>query len=76
MIRNFQHEGKAFEIREEVLNDRYVVRVFLDGKQVSPEYSATFEVGQYYFSQYQARIVDELAGIAERDIRNDIYFKA
>ncbi len=75
MSRNFQYDGKTFEIREAVLNDRYAVKVFLDGNQVSPEYSATIEVGQDYFSQHQARIVDELAKIAEGGIRNGIYFK-
>jgi len=75
MNSKFEHEGKTFEIREAILNDCYVVKVFLDGKQVS-EYSAAFEVGQDYFSQHQERIVNELAKIAERDIRNDICFKA
>lgn len=76
MSRKFEHEGKTFEIHEAVLNDRYAVKVFLDDKLVSPEYSATLEVGQDYFSQHQARIVDELAKIAESDIRNGVYFKA
>ena len=76
MSRNFEHDGKTFEIHEAVLNDRYAVKVFLDGKLVSPEYSATLEVGQDYFSRHQERIVEELAKIAEGDIRNGIYFKA
>ncbi len=76
MNRSFEHEGKTFEVREAVLDDRYAVKVFLDGSQVSPEYSATLEVGQDYFSQHKARIVEELVKIAENDIRNGIYFKA
>lgn len=40
MIKKFQHEGKTFEIRATALSDRYGVKVFLDGKLVSPEYSA------------------------------------
>ena len=76
MSRSFEHEGKTFEIREAVFDDRYAVKVFLNGQQVSPEYSATIEVGQDYFSQHKARIIEELAGIAEGDIRNGIYFKA
>ena len=74
--RNFEHEGKTFEVREAVFDDRYAVKVFLGGKQVSPEYSATIEVGQDYFSQHKARIVDELAKIAESDVRKGIYFDA
>lgn len=76
MNRHFEHEGKKFEIREAVLNDRYAVKVFLDNSQVSPEYSATLDVGQDYFSQHKAHIFDELAKVAEGDIRNGIYFKA
>ncbi|MFC4621636.1 hypothetical protein ACFO3A_05350 [Comamonas nitrativorans] len=75
MSRKFEHEGKTFEIREAVLNNCYAVRVFLDNKPVSPKYSATLEVGHDYFSQQQARIVDELAKTAESDIRNGLYFQ-
>ncbi len=46
MSRSFEHEGNTFEVRETVLDNRYAVKVFLDGAQVSPEYSATLEVGQ------------------------------
>jgi len=76
MSKQFEHDGKTFEIREAVLNNRYCVRVYLDDKQVSPEYSATLEVGQEFFSQHQQRIVDELGKIAESDVRNEIYFQA
>lgn len=76
MSRKFEHEGKTFEVREAVRDERYAVKVFSDGKQVSPEYSATIELGQDYFSQHKTRIVDELAKLAESDIRNGIYFKA
>jgi hypothetical protein len=51
------------------------VKVFLDGSQVSPEYSATLDVGQDYFAQHKNRIVFEIAKVAEGDIRNGIYFK-
>lgn len=76
MSRKFEHEGKTFEVRETAFNDRYAVTVFLDGNQVSPEYSATIEVGQDYFSQHKTHLVDELAKVAENDIRTGIYFKA
>jgi len=75
MSRKFDYDGKTFEIRASVLNDRYCVRVYLDGNQVSPEYSATLEVGHDFFSQHQQRIVDELAKVAESDVRNGIYFQ-
>jgi hypothetical protein len=76
MGRYFEHDGKTFEIREAFFSDHYEIRVFLGDKQVSPEYSATIEIGQDYFSQHQARIVEELSKIAEGDIRDGIYFKA
>lgn len=76
MNRQFEHEGKTFEIRETVSNERYVVKIFLDDKQVSPEYSATLEVGQDYFSQHEKYIVDVLTKIAEESIRNGICLKA
>lgn len=76
MSRKFEHDGKVFEIREAVLDGRYCVRVYLGDAQVSPEYSATIEVGQDYFSQHQQRIIDELAKIAESDVRNGIYLQS
>jgi hypothetical protein len=72
----FTHEDKTFEVRVTTLDGRYCVKVFLDGAQVSPEYSATLEVGQDYFSQHQESIVAELAKIAEADVRRGIYLKA
>ena len=45
----FIHEDKTFEVRVAILDGRYCVKVFLAGAQVSPEYSATLEVGQDYF---------------------------
>jgi hypothetical protein len=72
----FTHENKTFEIRVAILDGRFCVKVFLDGAQVSPEYSATLEVGQDYFSQHQESIVAELAKIAEADVRRGIYLQA
>lgn len=75
MNHEFKYEGKIFEIRERVSDDRYAVSVFLNNKQVSPEYSATLKVGGDFFSQHKQRIIDQLARIAEDDIRSGIYFK-
>ena len=72
----FTHENKSFEVRVAILDGRFCVKVFLDGAQVSPEYSATLEVGQDYFSQHQESIVAELAKIAEADVRRGIYLQA
>ena len=74
--RTFIHDNKSFEVRVAILNNRYCVRVFLNGVQVSPEYSATLEVGQAFFSQHQESIVNQLASTAESDIRREFYFKA
>lgn len=76
MNSTFIHENKTFEVRVAILAGRFCVKVFLDGAQVSPEYSATLEVGQDYFSQHQERIVAELAKIAEADVRRGIYLQA
>lgn len=74
--KTFTHDNKTFEVRVAVLGNRYCVKVFLNGTQVSPEYSAIIEVGQDYFSQHQESIVNELASIAEADVRRDVYFTA
>lgn len=76
MNHSFEHEGEVFEVRKAILDDRCVVKVFLDEKQVSPEYSASFEMGQDYFSKHSTHIVEELARIAKKDICNGIYPKA
>ena len=72
----FIHDNKNFEIRVIALDNRYCVKVFLDDAQVSPEYSATFEVGQDYFSKHQESIINELISIAETDVRRGLYFQA
>lgn len=74
--RTFTHDNNTFEVRVAVLNNRYGVKVFLNGAQVSPEYSATLEVGQDFFSQHQESIVNELASIAEADVRRGVYCRA
>lgn len=76
MNHSFEHDGKTFEIRSAIVGGCYSVRVFLNDAQVSPEYSATLEVGEDYFAQHAERIVDELAKFAESDILKGIYFKA
>ena len=73
--RTFIHENQSFEIRVATFDERYCVRVFLNGSQVSPEYSATLEVGQDFFSQHQESLVSQLASHAEADIRRGCYFK-
>lgn len=73
MNSTFSHENRTFEVRVAILDGRYCVKVFLNGAQVSPEYSATLEVGQDYFSQHQQSIVAELVKIAEADVRRGIY---
>lgn len=72
----FTHDSKNFEIRTAILDNRYCVRVFLNNVQVSPEYSATIEVGQDFFHQHQESLVSQLAKIAEDDIRSGVYFNA
>ena len=72
----FNHDDKEFEVRIAILDNRYCVRVFLNNIQVSPEYSATIEVGQDFFSQHQESLVNQLAKIAEEDIRKGFYFNS
>lgn len=76
MYRAFEHEGKISEVRVKALDERYAVKVFLNNKLVSPEYSATLEVGVDIFVQHKSRLIDELVKIVENDVRNGIYFKA
>ena len=75
MNSQFEHEGQTFQIQAVNSGNRYTVTVLLDGKLVSPEYSASVEIGHDYFSQHQTHIIGELIKIAENDIRNNIYFK-
>lgn len=72
----FSHDSKTFEIRTAILDYRYCVRVFLNNIQVSPEYSATIEVGQDFFHQHKESLLSQLAKIAEDDIRRGVYFNA
>lgn len=71
----FTHDNRTFELRVAILDGRYCVKVFFDGVQVSPEYSATLEVGQDYFSQHRESIVAELTKIAEADVRRGMYLR-
>ena len=74
-VKTFVYDNNIFEIRTAILGERLCVRVFLNGAQVSPEYSATLEVGQEYFHQHQDSIVNMLAGTAEADVRRGVYFR-
>ena len=76
MSHTFSFDGKDFEIREAVLGNRYCVRVFLGDTQVSPEYSATLDVGADFFAQHKDHIFSVLRKIAEDDIRTGMYLKA
>jgi hypothetical protein len=69
----FNYDNKDFEIRTAIMDNRYCVRVYLNNIQVSPEYSATLEVGQNFFSQYKESLINQLTKIAEDDIRKGIY---
>lgn len=75
-MHTFTHDGKTFEVRAAILDNRYCVRVFLNDNQVSPEYSATLEIGHDYFTQHQESLVSALEKIAEADIRRGVYFNA
>ena len=72
----FTYDNKNFEIRTAILDNRYCVRVFLNNTQVSPEYSATLEVGRDFFSKHQESLVSQLVKIAEDDICRGVYFNA
>jgi hypothetical protein len=72
--KTFNHDNKDFEIRTAIMGNRYCVRVYLNNIQVSPEYSATLEVGQDFFSQHRESLINQLTKIAEDDIRKGIYF--
>lgn len=76
MTTTFDHEGKTFEVRAALTDGGYSVKIFLNDAQVTPEYSAVFEVGQDYFAQHRTHILDALRKIAENDIRNGIYFQS
>ena len=74
MNKKFSFNGDVFEIRQISSNNCHAVKVFLDNKQVSPEYSITFEVGNDYFNEHKKSMLEELIKVAEQDIRNGIYF--
>ncbi|MBK8636880.1 MAG: hypothetical protein IPN92_00890 [Chromatiaceae bacterium] len=69
------HDGKTFKVGTFIRENSHYVKVFQDGMQVSPEYSATFDVGFDFFQKFQDKIVNELSRIAQEDIRKGIYYK-
>ena len=72
----FMHDGKEFEIRTAVIDDRHFVKVFLNGDVVSPTYSVDFETHADYFAGHQESLIDNLRSIAKSDIEQGMYFKA
>ena len=75
-IQKFEHDGQEFEVKIECFNEKYNVKVFLQGEQVSPEYSVNIETHQDFFSQHQQSLIDKLVNIAQSDIERGLYYKA
>lgn len=75
-IQKFEHDDQEFEINIECVDEKYNVKVFLQGEQVSPEYSANIETHQNFFAQHQQSLIDELVKIAKSDIVKGLYYKA
>lgn len=67
----FMHKGREFEIRAAAFDHGWTVRVFHNGKCVSPPYTASFEVETDFASHGWGRVVDELMAVARDDIENE-----
>lgn len=75
MARKFEHDGKTFEIREDIMGDRPIVRVFMDGKHVSGESVYNIEVAQDLKNAQGMFAFDVLADALEARIRGGNYPK-
>ncbi len=74
--RSFEHKGNTFALRLFGTGSGFSVVAFLNGQQVSPSYSVSFETHSDYFMQHKARLTDHLFEIAQSDIEHEMYFRA
>lgn len=70
-----EHNGKTFVLKLFRSNTGFSVVAFLDGQQVSPSYSVSFETHTDYFMEHQQSLTDNLLSTAKSDIDNDLYFR-
>lgn len=73
--RKFDHKGKTFALRLFGTEAGFSVVALLDGQQVSPSYSVSFETHTDYLIQHKARLTEHLFGIAQSDIERGLYFQ-
>jgi hypothetical protein len=75
MEKTFEYNDLTFEIRLTSSGTSVQVATYLNGKQVSPVYSASLEVDEDYFHGYHEHICKSLFEIAESDIREGVYVR-
>jgi hypothetical protein len=64
----FSHGGKKYEVRAHTVQNGFVVRVALDGREFGPRYGVTFETDAD-FKLYSGRdAVKELISVARNDV--------
>jgi hypothetical protein len=73
--RTVEHKGKTFSLKVVETAAGYTVAALLNGKQVSPTYSASFEVSSDYFIQHKESIIEKLLDLAQSDIEQEMYLK-
>ena len=72
--RDFQHNDRKFLLKLFRTDLGFSVTAFLNGQQVSPSYSVSFETHTDYFMQHQDSVVENLFGFARSDLEQGMYF--
>lgn len=73
--RTHTHNNTDFELKLFETDTGFSVVAFLNGKQVSPSYTVTFETNQDHFMEHKDDLIDSLFGHAQSDLKNGLYFK-
>ena len=67
----FTHNGREFEIRAAAFDHGWKVQSFLNGKPISPAYTASYEVSADFSTEGWGNVVDALIALAKEDIEID-----
>lgn len=75
-VRTFEHSGKTFALKLFSTDNGFSVVAFLNGQQVSPSYTVSFETDVNYFMQQKGRLTESLFSLAQSDLEHGMYCHA
>jgi hypothetical protein len=73
--RKFEHNNHVILLKLFETGNGFSVVAFLEGVQVSPTYSVSFETDLDHFMQHRVRLTEQLFDLAQSDIEVGMYIR-